>query len=203
MQGDIWMEISANIVKELREKTGAGMMDCKKALQENDCDMEKAAEWLRIKGISKAEKRAGRETKEGLIFAYIHPGSRLGVLLEVNCETDFVAKNDGFAEFTKNIAMQIAASNPQYVKREEVPAAIIEKEMEIYRGQMADQKKPAQVVDKIAQGKLEKFYQDVCLLEQPYIRDTNTTIQSLLTELIAKTGENCFIRRFVRFQLGN
>lgn len=197
------MEISANIVKELREKTGAGMMDCKKALQENDGDMEKAAEWLRIKGISKAEKRAGRETKEGLVFAYIHPGSRLGVLVEVNCETDFVAKTAGFAEFTKNIAMQIAASNPLVVRREDVPAHLIEKEMAIYREQMADQKKPAQVVDKIAQGKLEKYYQESCLLEQPYIRDANKTIQNLLTELIASTGENCSIRRFVRFQLGN
>ncbi|MBN2089210.1 translation elongation factor Ts [candidate division KSB1 bacterium] len=197
------MEISANIVKELREKTGAGMMDCKKALQENGGDMEKAAEWLRIKGISKAEKRAGRETKEGLVYAYIHPGSRLGVLVEVNCETDFVAKTDGFAEFTKNIAMQIAASNPLYVKREDIPAEVIEKEIEIYREQMADQKKPAQVVDKIAQGKLEKFYQEICLLEQPYIRDTNKSIQNLLTELIATTGENCSIRRFIRYQLGN
>ncbi|MCI0513468.1 translation elongation factor Ts [candidate division KSB1 bacterium] len=197
------MEITANLVKELREKTGAGMMDCKKALQETGGDTEKAIEWLRKKGIAKAEKRAGRATKEGLITAYIHPGSRLGVLVEVNCETDFVAKTDEFAEFAKNIAMQVAAANPGYVVREEVPQALLDKEIEVYKTQAMNQNKPANVAEKIALGKLDKFYQEVCLTDQVYIKDPNKTIHDLLAELIAKTGENIVIRRFTRFQLGN
>ncbi len=197
------MEISAKRVKELREKTGVGMMDCKKALLENDGDLEKSVEWLRKKGISKAEKRAGRTTKEGLVTSYIHPGARLGVLVEVNCETDFVAKTDDFTAFVKNVAMQVAAANPLYVSREDVPQDILDKELEVYRGQAKEQKKPAAIADKIAQGKLEKFYQEICILEQGFIKDPNKTIQELLTELIAKTGENINIRRFVRFQLGN
>lgn len=197
------MEITANLVKELREKTGAGMMDCKKALQETGGDTEKAIEWLRKKGIAKAEKRAGRATKEGLITAYIHPGSRLGVLVEVNCETDFVAKTDEFAEFVKNIAMQVAAANPGYVVREEVPQALLDKEIEVYKTQAMNQNKPAHVAEKIALGKLDKFYQEVCLTDQVYIKDPNKTIHDLLAELIAKTGENIVIRRFTRFQLGN
>jgi len=197
------MEISANLVKDLREKTGAGMMDCKKALLENDGDLEKSIEWLRKKGISKAEKRAGRTTKEGIVASYIHPGDRLGVLVEVNCETDFVAKTDAFGEFAKNIAMQVAAANPLYVSREDIPPEVLNKELEVYRFQAIEQKKPEAMADKIAQGKLEKYYQEVCILEQAYIRDPNKTIKDLLTELIAKTGENINIRRFVRFQLGN
>jgi len=197
------MEISAKLVKQLRDKTGTGMMDCKKALKENDGDLEKSIEWLRKKGISKAEKRAGRATKEGLIEAYIHPGSRLGVLLEVNCETDFVAKTKDFVEFTKNIAMQIAAANPLFVKREDIPQEEIDKEVDIYRTQAMEQKKPEHIAQKIAIGKLEKYYQEACLLEQVYIRDTNVTIKDLLTALIAKTGENISVRRFTRFQLGS
>lgn len=197
------MEITAKLVKELREKTGVGMMDCKKALQENDGDLEKSVEWLRKKGISKAEKRAGRATKEGIVTSYIHPGSRLGVLVEINCETDFVAKTDDFSEFAKNIAMQVAAASPLFVSREEIPQDVLEKELEVYRDQAREQKKPDAIVEKIAQGKLEKYYQEVCLMEQGFIKDPNKTISELLTELIAKTGENVNIRRFVRFQLGN
>jgi elongation factor Ts len=197
------MEISAKVVKELRDQTSAGMMDCKKALQECEGDLTKAAEWLRKKGISKAEKRAGREAKEGLIASYIHPGSRLGVLVEVNCETDFVAKTDEFALFVKDVAMQIAASNPQYVVREDVPQAIIDKELDVYRTQAMEQKKPEQIAQKIAEGKLDKFFQENCLLEQAFVKDPNKTIKELVTEVIAKTGENIIIRRFARFQLGN
>jgi elongation factor Ts len=197
------MEISANLVRDLREKTGVGMMDCKKALLENDGDLEKSIEWLRKKGISKAEKRAGRTTKEGIIASYIHPGDRLGVLAEVNCETDFVAKTEAFAEFAKNVAMQVAAANPLYINREDVPPEVLNKEIEVYRFQAIEQKKPEAMADKIAQGKLEKYYQEVCIMEQAFIKDPNKTIKDLLTELIAKTGENINIRRFVRFQLGN
>lgn len=197
------MEISAKIVKELRDQTGAGMMDCKKALQENDGDLAKATDWLRKKGISKAEKRAGREAKEGLVSSYIHPGSRLGVLVEVNCETDFVAKTDDFAGFVKDVAMQIAASNPQFIDRENVPQEIIDKEMEVYRQQAMEQKKPEHIATKIAEGKLDKYFQEICLVEQPFVKDPNKTIKDLLTEVISKTGENIVIRRFARFQLGN
>jgi len=196
------MVISAKLVKELRDATGAGMMDCKQALKESGGNLEKAAEWLRKKGISKAEKRAGRSAKEGLIASYIHPGSRLGVLVEVNCETDFVAKTDDFVEFVKNITMQVAAANPQYVSRDEVPQAVLDKELDVYRTQAMNQNKPPEIAEKIAQGKMDKFYQDVCLLEQAYIKDPNKTIQEILTSIIAKTGENIVIRRFARFQLG-
>ena len=197
------MEISAKLVKELREKTGVGMMDCKKALTENDGDLEKSVEWLRKKGISKAEKRAGRTTKEGVVTSYIHPGDRLGVLVEINCETDFVAKTADFSNFAKNIAMQIAAASPLFVSREEIPQEVLDKELDVYRGQAKEQKKPEAIAEKIALGKLEKYYQEVCLMEQAYIKDPNKTIKDLLTELIARTGENINIRRFVRFQLGN
>lgn len=196
------MEISAKLVKELRDKTGTGMMDCKKALKETEGDLEKAVAWLRKKGISKAEKRAGRTAKEGLIFSYIHPGSRLGILIEVNCETDFVAKTAAFGEFVKNLAMQVAAANPLYVRREQVPKEIVDKEIDVYRNQAMEQKKPEHIADKIAQGKLAKFYQEICLVEQAYIRDTNQTVQELLTQIIAKTGENIIIKRFTRYQLG-
>jgi elongation factor Ts len=196
------MTISAAQVKELREKTGAGMMDCKRALEDAKGDVEKAIELLRKKGIAAAEKRAGREAKQGLIDSYIHPGNRLGVLIEINCETDFVAKNEEFGQFVRNMAMQVAASNPKVVKREQLAQEEIDKELEIYRGQAKEAGKPDQIIDKIAQGKLEKFYQEVCLMEQSFIRDPEKTVQDVLTDLRAKIGENIIIRRFQRFQIG-
>jgi len=196
------MAVTAEDVKQLRESTGAGIMDCKRALTETDGDIEKAIEYLRKKGIAKAEKKASRETKDGLIESYIHPGSKLGVLVEVNCETDFVAKTKDFRQFVRDVAMQIAASNPIVVRREELPADIVEKEMNIYKTQAQEQKKPEAIAEKIAQGKMEKFYQEVCLLEQSFIKDPNITIENLLKELIGKIGENISIRRFARFQLG-
>jgi elongation factor Ts len=196
------MTISAAQVKELREKTGAGMMDCKRALEDAKGDVEKAIELLRKKGIAAAEKRAGRAAKQGLIDAYIHPGNRLGVLIEINCETDFVAKNEEFGQFVRNMAMQVAASNPRVVKREQLAQEEIDKELEIYRGQAKEAGKPDQIIDKIAQGKLEKFYQEVCLMEQSFIRDPEKTVQDVLTDLRAKIGENIIIRRFQRFQIG-
>jgi len=194
--------ISAEVVKNLRERTGAAMMDCKKALLETGGDMEKAVEWLRKKGISSAEKKIGRATNEGLIEAYIHPGSRLGVLIEVNCETDFVAKTPDFRALVKDLAMQIAATNPRTVSREEVPAEQIEKELEIYRTQARNEKKPENMIDRIAQGKLEKFYQESVLLEQSFIKDQNRVVKQVITDVIAKLGENISVKRFVRFQLG-
>ncbi len=194
--------ISAEAVKNLRERTGAAMMDCKKALLETGGDMDKAVEWLRKKGISSAEKKLGRTTNEGLIEAYIHPGSRLGVLIEVNCETDFVAKTPDFRALVKDLAMQIAATNPRTVSREELPAEQIEKELEIYRTQARNEKKPENMVDRIAQGKLEKFYQEAALLEQSFIKDQNRTVKQVITDVIAKLGENISVKRFVRFQLG-
>ncbi len=196
------MAITADLVKQLREKTGAGIMDCKKALQENDGDLNKATEWLRKKGITSAQKRVGRETKEGVIDAYIHPGSRLGVMIEVNCETDFVAKNSEFQQFVHNMAMQIAAANPLVVSREQLAAEVIERELNIYREQAKATGKPAAILEKIAQGKLEKYYQEVCLLEQSYIREPERTVEDVLTEIRARIGENILIKRFVRFQLG-
>ena len=196
------IQVSADIVKTLRERTGAAMMDCKKALVETGGDMDKAVEWLRKKGISSAEKKVGRTTNEGLIEAYIHPGSRLGVLIEVNCETDFVAKTPEFRALVKDLAMQIAATNPRTVTREEIATDQIEKELEIYRTQARNEKKPENVVERIAQGKLEKFYQDFVLLEQSFIKDQNRTVKQVITDVIAKLGENIGVRRFVRFQLG-
>jgi len=196
------MNISADIVKQLREATGAGMMDCKKALTETDGDIAKAVEYLRKKGLSAAEKKAGRQIKEGMIHSYIHPGSRLGVLVEINCETDFVARTPDFQAFAKDIAMQIAASNPRYVDRSEVPEELIAQESEIYRGQAREQGKPEKIMDKFVQGKLEKYYQEVCLMDQSFVKDPNKIIRDLLTELVAKLGENMAIRRFVRYQLG-
>jgi elongation factor Ts len=195
-------EVSAAAVKDLREKTGAGMMDCKKALQEADGNFEKAVEILRKKGIASAAKRAGRSVKEGRIEAYIHPGSKLGVLLEVNCETDFVANTTDFKTFTRDVAMQIAASAPFVIRREEVTQALIDKEMEIYREQARQQGKPEKMLDKIASGKLDKFYSEICLLEQPFVKDPDKTIQVLLSETIGKLGENIDIRRFSRFKVG-
>lgn len=196
------MSIPADLVKQLREMTGAGIMDCKSALTETNGNLEKAIEHLRKKGIAKAEKKASRETKDGLIESYLHPGSKLGVLVEINCETDFVAKTDDFKRFTRDIAMQIAASNPLVVNKEDLSAEIIEKEMNIYKSQAMNQNKPEAIAEKMAQGKLEKFYQEVCLMEQSFVKDPNKTIKDLTKELIAKVGENIIIRRFVRFQLG-
>ena len=195
-------EISAAMVKQLREKTGAGMMDCKSALTEVGGDMEKAIEFLRKKGLATAQKRAGRAMTEGTIQSYIHMNAKLGVLVEVNCETDFVAKNDDFQGFAKNIAMHIAASNPLGITPEDISQEIIEKEKEIYRAQALDMGKPENVLDKIVAGKLKKFYQDNCLMNQPYVRNPDITIADLLNELIAKIGENISIKRFVRYQIG-
>ncbi|MBN1571674.1 MAG: translation elongation factor Ts [Deltaproteobacteria bacterium] len=196
------MEINAQIVKELREKTGAGMMDCKGALTEAGGDMEKAIEFLRKKGLSRAAKRAGRAANEGAVGSYIHMGGKIGVLVEVNCESDFVAKNEDFQSFAKDIAMHIAASSPLYLNEEDVPGDVIEKEREIYKAQAKDSGKPDSVIDKIVDGKLKKFYTEVCLLDQPYVKDTDMSVTDYLNNFISKTGENIVIRRFVRFQLG-
>jgi len=193
-------DVNANIVKELREKTGAGVMDCKKALAESNGDLEKAAVWLREKGIAAAAKRAGRVASEGSVGAYIHAGGKLGVLVEINCESDFVAKTPEFQSLVKEIGMQIAAQNPRCVRREELDPAVIEQERQIYASQSAD--KPAQVINKIVDGKLEKFYKDVVLNEQAWVRDPNRTINDLVGEYVGKLGEKIEIRRFVRFQLG-
>ncbi|HUJ08446.1 MAG TPA: translation elongation factor Ts [Verrucomicrobiae bacterium] len=194
------MDIDPKLVKALRDKTGAGMMDCKQALQEAKGDLAEGEKILRKKGISVAGKKAGRAAKEGCIASYIHHGSKLGVLLEINCETDFVARNETFREMVKDITQQIAAANPSYVKREDVPAGIVESEKEIYRAQVKD--KPPQAVEKIIAGKLEKFYSTVCLLEQPFVKNTEITIKDHITAKIAQLGENIVIRRFVRWQVG-
>ncbi len=194
--------ISASAVKELREKTGAGMMDCKEALQQSNGDMGSAVDFLRKKGLATAAKRAGRAMSEGTIQTYIHTGGKLGVMVEVGCETDFVAKNEDFIQFAKNIAMHIAATNPVSISQNDVPQAVIEKEMEIYRDQVRAMGKPEKMVEKIAEGKLGKFYKESCLLNQSYVRDPNITISDLINEQIAKIGENITIKRFVRFQTG-
>ena len=194
---------NTTLVKELREKTGAGILDCQKALVESGNDIEKAIEHLRQKGLAAAQKKAGRETNEGLIAAYIHPGNRIGVMLEVNCETDFVARNDEFQAFVRDLALQIAASSPQFIKREDIPAAVIEKEISIYRAQCKEMCKPEAAWDKIVQGKLDKFYEESCLVEQAFIKDPTVTIKDLLAQKIAKIGENITIRRFTRYQLGH
>ena len=196
------MAITAEMVKQLRDKTGAGMMDCKGALAEANGDMEKAIEILRKKGAASATKRAGRATKEGVVGHYIHMGGKVGVLAEVNCETDFVARTDDFQALAKEIAMHIAAADPRYVSRDQVPAAELEKEKDIYRGQFEGSGKPANVVDKIVEGKLGSYYSQVCLLDQPSVRDPNVTVQQLLQAATAKTGENITVTRFVRFKLG-
>jgi elongation factor Ts len=196
------MSISASAVKELREKTGAGMLDCKKALEEAGGDLNKAAEILREKGLAAAAKKAGRIATEGLVESYIHAGGRIGVLVEVNCETDFVAKTDQFREFVKDIAMQIAAANPQYVRREEVPQEALEKEREILKAQALNEGKPAHIVEKMVEGRMSKYFEEVCLMEQSFIKDPDKTITTLLNEKIATIGENISIRRFVRFELG-
>jgi elongation factor Ts len=190
------------MVKDLREKTGAGMMDCKKALAEAGGNFEKAVDYLRQKGLATAARRAGRVASEGQIGSYVHAGGKLGVMVEVNCETDFVAKTDDFRAFAKDMAMHIAASNPLYIQRENVPAEALEREREIYRAQAREARKPEKIMEKIVEGKLEKFYGEVCLLEQPFIKDPDRTVQDLLNELIGKLGEKVEIRRFMRFQVG-
>jgi elongation factor Ts len=198
------MAASAQLVKELRDRTGAGVMDCKEALNASGDNLDTAVEYLRKKGIASAAKKAHREAKEGVVGSYIHAGAKLGVMVEVNCESDFVARTEAFQELVKDLAMQVAASNPTYVSREDVPGEVLEKEREIYRGQMADQKKPPQVVDKIVEGKLEKFFSESCLLEQPFIKDAHgkTLVKDLVAGATAKTGERIVVKRFARFQVG-
>jgi elongation factor Ts len=194
--------IGAGIVKELRERTGAGMMDCKKALEESAGDIEKAIEYLRVKGLSKAAKKAEREANEGLVVSYIHPGNRIGVLIEVNCETDFVARTDEFQLLVRNLAMHIAAANPLGVSREDIPANLLEKEREVFKAQALEEGKPAAVVEKIVQGRIEKFYAEAALMDQVYVRDNEKKVKDLVGEAIAKLGENIKVARFARFQLG-
>jgi len=196
------MEITAQAVKELREKSGAGMMDCKRVLQEADGDLEKAMQLLRERGIAKAAKKEGRATKEGIIYSYIHPGDKLGVLVELNCETDFVARTDDFRALAKELAMQVAAAGPLVVAPENLSEDMIAKEREIYRQQALNEGKPEKVVDKIVDGKIKKYQQEVCLLLQPYIKDQDKTVSDLVTETVAKLGENISVRRFARFRLG-
>jgi elongation factor Ts len=197
------MPISASEVKKLRDITGAGMMDCKKALTETQGDIEKAIEFLRKKGIASAAKRSGREVNEGVIMSYIHPGNRLGVLVEVNCETDFVAKTDDFLALAKDMAMQIAASNPIAVNREDVSQELIDKELDIFRTQAKNEGKPEAVIEKIIQGKIDKYYQEVVLMEQNFVKNPDVTIREYLMEVSGKLGENMSVRRFVRFQIGD
>ncbi len=196
------MEISASVVKELRERTGAGMMDCKSALAEVGGDMEKAIDFLREKGLAKAAKKATREASDGKVFSYIHTNSKIGVLLEINSETDFVAKTDEFIALGHEISMQIAAAAPQYLKPEDVPQDVLDREKAIYRQQALDEGKPEKLVDRIAEGKVQKFYETSCLLEQPYIRDQDKKVKDLIVACIAKLGENIVVRRFARFAIG-
>lgn len=196
------MEISASLVKELREKTGVGIMDCKEALKENDGDLDKSVDYLRKKGIATAKKRGARTASEGQVQSYIHAGSKIGVLVEVNCETDFSGKTDDFAAFTKDIAMQVAATNPLAVDRDGILPEVLDKEKDIYATQAKESGKPEKVIDKIVEGKMKKFFSEACLLEQAFVKNPDMTVQDLLNELIAKTGENIIIRRFCRYQLG-
>ncbi|MBI3625310.1 MAG: translation elongation factor Ts [Candidatus Rokubacteria bacterium] len=198
------MASQAELVKQLRELTGAGVMDCKAALEVSTGDMQKAIEFLRKKGLADAAKKAHRVAREGLVGSYIHPGGKIGVLVELSCETDFVARTEGFQQLVRDLTMQVAAANPAYVAREDVPGEVLEKEREIYRQQMADQKKPPQVLDKIVEGKLEKFFAEQCLLEQPFIRDATgkTKVKDLVGQIGARVGEHVVVRRFSRFQVG-
>lgn len=198
---ELMAEITATMVKDLREKTGAGMMDCKKALSETNGDFDKAEDWLRKKGIAGAAKKAGRIAAEGLIGTYVHSG-KIGVMVEVNCETDFVARNEDFQQLVKDLAMHIAAANPQYVRREEVPADALEREKEIHKQQLREQKKPEAMLDKIVVGKIEKYYETICLMDQFWVKDDKKRIRDLITEKVAKIGENITVRRFVRYQVG-
>ena len=193
---------ASSLVKELREKTGAGILDCQKALQETGDDIEKAIDYLRQKGLAAAQKKSGRETNQGLIHAYIHMGGKIGVLIEVNCETDFVARNEEFKAFVNDLALQVAAAKPTYVKREDIPKEVVDKERAIYEGQAKEMGKPPAAWPKIVDGKLEKFYQESCLLEQAFIKDPAVMVKDLLAQKIAKIGENMNIRRFTRYQLG-
>jgi len=196
------VSISSTMVKELRDKTGAGIMDCKEALAVSEGNIDKAIECLRKKGMSAATKRSSKAAKDGTISSYIHMGGRIGVLVELNCETDFVAKTDNFQLLAKDLTMHIAAANPTYIRPEDIPAVVMEREKEIYRSQAVAEKKPEKIWDKIIEGKLKKYYEDVCLLNQKFIKDTDITVETLINNMIAKTGENIIIRRFVRFQLG-
>ena len=195
-------EVSAGLVRDLRERTGAGMMDCKRALSEVQGDLEKAIVYLREKGLAAVAKRAGRAAADGTVDAYIHAGGKIGVLIEVNCETDFVARTDDFRALARELAMQVAAANPRYVRREDVPADVLEQERGIYAAQAANSGKPAAVIDKMVSGKVEKFFSEVCLLEQPFIKDPDKAVSQLVAEAVAKMGENIVVRRFSRFQLG-
>ena len=196
------MEVSASTVKELRERTGAGMMDCKKALAETGGDLQKAVDFLRQKGLAAAAKKADRAATDGAVGAYVHPGGKIGVLVEINCETDFVARTAEFQALLKDIAMQVAAANPRVVRREEVPADELEKEKAIYRQQALDTGKPEKVIEKIVEGKLERFYSEVCLMEQSFIKDPDKNISDVINDAIARLGENIQIRRFARYHLG-
>lgn len=196
------MEITAKMVKELRDKTNAGMMDCKAALKETGGDVEKAIDYLRQKGLLTARKRAGRATKEGLVHSYIHAGGKLGVLMEVNCETDFVAKTEQFEEFVHNLAIHVAAANPICLDQASIPQDILEKEKAIYRAQALESGKPENIVEKIIDGRVKKFFAEVCLMEQAFVKDPDKSIQDLLNETVAATGESINVRRFVRFQVG-
>ncbi|MEK3786619.1 MULTISPECIES: translation elongation factor Ts [Paenibacillus] len=196
------MAVNASAVKELREKTGAGMLDCKKALEETNGDLTKAIEFLREKGLAAAANKAGRIATEGVVESYIHAGGRIGVLVEINCETDFVAKTDQFREFVRDIAMHIAASNPRFVRREEVSAEELEKEKEILKAQALNEGKPANIVEKMVEGRISKYYEEFCLMEQSFVKDPDKTIATLLNEKISTIGENISIRRFVRYELG-
>ncbi len=196
------MDITSAMVKELRVKTGAGMMDCKEALKAESGDFEKAIDYLRKKGMSAATKRSSKAAKDGAVASYIHMGGKIGVMVEVNCETDFVAKTDDFQTMAKDLAMHVAASNPRYVRPEEISAADLEREKEIYRSQLLAEQKPEKIWDKIIEGKLNKYFEEVCLMNQKFIKNTDITVGALVTNMIAKTGENIIVRRFARFQLG-
>lgn len=196
------MAIDAEMIKNLRERTGAGVMDCKKALEESAGNVDKAVEYLRLKGLAQAARKAGRIATEGLVEAYIHPGGKIGVLIEVNCETDFVARTDEFKTLVRDLSMQVAASSPLYISKDDVPPAVVEKETDIYRTQAQREGKPDKVIDKIARGKLEKFYSEVCLMDQSFIKNPDITVSQLIASLVARIGENIRIRRFTRYQLG-
>jgi elongation factor Ts len=196
------MAVTAGMVKELRDKTGAGMMDCKRALSETDGDVERAIDYLRQKGLSDAAKRTGRSASEGVIGSYIHPGGKIGVLVEINCESDFVARTEEFQALVKDLAMHIAASNPLYLRREDVPEEVMAREKKIYEAQAKEGGKPDRIVERIVQGKLEKFFQEICLLEQPFVKDPDMSINQLVSSVLAKLGENIVVRRFQRYQLG-
>ena len=196
------MAATAQSVKELRDRTGAGVMDCKEALQASEGDLQGAVEFLRKKGLAQAAKRSGREAREGVVGSYVHPGAKLGVLIEVNCETDFVARTDGFQDLVKDLSMQVAAAGPRYVSREDVPAEELETEREIYLAQARQSGKPEKVIERIIEGQVERFYKDVCLLEQPFIKQSDRTVEEVVKEAIVRFGVNVAVRRFARFQLG-